>query len=111
MSLKHTCKQNELIILKNPEQNGVAEHMNQTLVECANLPHKFWGEPLLTAAYLQNRSPIKAVYEMTPYEAREKLQVEHLRIFWCHVPKDEGKKLDSKSRKCNMGYGTYTKGH
>ena len=99
--------------------------MNRTLVEtvrsmlsCANLPHKFWGEALSTAAYLRNRSPTKAVKGMTPYEAwtGEKPKVDHLRIFGCqafvHVPKDERKKLDSKSRKCVlMGYGTTTKGY
>ena len=115
----------ELIIPKNPEQNGVAERMNRILVETvrsmlchANLSHRFWGEALSTAAYLRNRSPTKAVSEMTPYEAwtGEKPQVDHLRIFGCqgfvHIPKDERKKLDPKSRKCIfMGYGTTTKGY
>ena len=99
--------------------------MNRTLVEtvrsmlsCANLPHKFRGEALSTEAYLHNRSPTKAVKGMTPYEAwtGEKPKVDHLRIFVCqafvHVPKDERKKLDSKSKKCVlMGYGTTTKGY
>ena len=115
----------EFTIPKNPEQNGVAERMNRTLVETvrsllfyANLSHKFWGEALSTAAYLHNRSPTKAVKGMTPYEAwtGEKPKVDHLRIFGCqafvHVPKDERKKLDSKSKKCIlMGYGTTTKGY
>ena len=106
--------------LTKPEQNGVAECMNRTHVETirsllfyANLPHKFWGEDLSTAAYLHNRSPTKAVKEMTPYEAwtGEKPKVDHLRIFGCqafvHVPKDERKKPDSKSKECIlMGYGT-----
>ena len=55
---------------------------------------------------------------MTPYEAwtGDKPKVDHLRIFGCqafvHVPKDERKKLDSKSKKCIlMGYGTATKGY
>jgi len=55
---------------------------------------------------------------MTPYEAwtGEKPKVNHLRIFGCqafvHVPKDERKKLDPKSKKCVlMGYGTTTKGY
>ena len=57
-----------------------------------------------TAAYLRNRSPTKAVNEMTPYEAWTggKPQVDHLRIFGCqafvHIPKDERKKLDSNQR-------------
>ncbi|KAL0385668.1 UNVERIFIED_CONTAM: Retrovirus-related Pol polyprotein from transposon TNT 1-94 [Sesamum radiatum] len=47
-----------------PQQNGVAERMNRTLlnkVRCllisSGLPKTFWGEALLTAAYLINRSP------------------------------------------------------
>ena len=115
----------ELTIPKNPEQNGVAEHMNRTLVETArsmlvnaNLPHRFWAEALSTATYLRNRSPTKAVWGMTPHEAwtGEKPRVDALRVFGCqafvHIPKDERKKLDSKSRKCILlGYGTTTKGY
>ena len=47
-----------------PQQNGVAERMNMTLLEkvrCmlskSGLSKKFWGEALLTATYLVNRSP------------------------------------------------------
>ena len=66
----------ELTVPKNPEQNGVAERMNRTLVETArsmlinaNLPHIFWAEALSTAIYIRNRSPTKAVCGMTPHEA------------------------------------------
>ena len=66
----------EVTIPKNPEQNGVAERMNRTLVETArsilvnvNLPHRFWAEALSTATFLRNRSPTKAVCGMTPHEA------------------------------------------
>lgn len=45
-----------------PEQNGVAERMNRTLVEkarCmlvdAQLPTTFWAEAIMTAAYVVNR--------------------------------------------------------
>ena len=90
----------ELTIPKTPEQNGVAERMNRTLVEAtrsmlsnANLPPKFWAEALSNAAYLQKRSPTKVVKGMTPQEAwtGAKPQVDHLRVFGCqafvHVPK------------------------
>ena len=103
----------ELTIPKNPEQNGVAERMNRTLVEtvrsmlsCTNLPHKVWGEALSTEAYLRNRSLTKAVKGQTPYVAwtGKKPKVDHLRILGCqtfvYVPKDERMKLDSKSKKC-----------
>ena len=58
----------ELTIPKTPEQNGVAEHMNRTLVEAvrsmladSKLPKRFWAEALSTAVYTRNRSPTKAV--------------------------------------------------
>ena len=115
----------ELTVPKTPEQNGVAERMNRTLVESvrsmlvdASLPHKFWAEALSTAVYLRNRSPTKAVDGMTPFEAwtGKKPSVSHLRVFGCkafaHVPKDERGKLDSKAKKCILvGYGEETKGY
>ena len=115
----------ERTVPKTPEQNGVAEHINRTLVETvrsmlfdARVPHSFWAEALSTAVYLRNRSPIKVLDDMTPFEAwmKEKPRVEHLRIFGCdayaHVAKDERQKLESKSRKCIfLGYGEATKGY
>ena len=84
----------------------------------AHLPHKFWAEALSTAVYLRNRSPTKAVEDKTPYEAwsGDRPNVKHLRLFECiayaHVPKDERKKLDSKSIKCIfLGYGAEIKGY
>ena len=115
----------ERTIPRTPEQNGIAERMNRTLVETvrsmlfgARLPHAFWAEALSTAVYLRNRSPTKAVQGMTPYEAwiGEKPVVKHLRVFGCnayaHVPKEERGKLDSKAKKCTfVGYGNETKGY
>lgn len=115
----------ELTIPKTPEQNGVAERMNRTLVEAtrsmlvnSSLPYSFWAEALSTATYLRNRSPTKVVTGMTPYEGwtGERPRVDGLRVFGCqafvHIPKDERKKLDSKSKKCVfVGYGATTKGY
>ena len=84
----------------------------------AHLPHKFWAEALSTAVYLRNRSPTKAVEDKTPYEAwsGDRPNIKHLRLFECiayaHVPKDERKKLDSKSIECIfLGYGAEIKGY
>ena len=123
--LKKEGVRHELTVPKTPEQNGVAERMNRTLVETmrsmladSKLPPRFWAEALSTAVYLRNRSPTKSVNKMTPFEAwmGEKPNVEHLRTFGCavyaHVPKDERKKLDMKTRKCVLlGYGTEIKGY
>uniref|UniRef100_A0AAG5DT47 Retrovirus-related Pol polyprotein from transposon TNT 1-94 n=1 Tax=Anopheles atroparvus TaxID=41427 RepID=A0AAG5DT47_ANOAO len=58
-----------------PEQNGLAERMNRTIVEkarsmlCdANLPKRFWAEAVATASYVINRSPTMGL-RMTPHEA------------------------------------------
>ena len=103
----------ERTIPKMPEQNGVAERLNRTLVESArsllldaDLSKRYWAEAVSTAVYLKNRCPTKAVRGKTPYEAwnGEKPKVDHLRVFGCdtfaHIPKDEREKLDTKPRKC-----------
>ena len=115
----------ERTVPKTPEQNGVAERMNRTLIETvrsmlasARLPHRFWAEALSTAVYLRNRSPTRTLEDMTPFEAwtNKKPVVRHFRVFGCdayvHVPKDERKKLDPKTNRCVLvGYGETTKAY
>ncbi len=115
--LKAEGIRHELTIPKTPEQNGVAERLNRSLVEMARsmlldakLPKKFWAEAISTAVYLKNRSPTKAL-KITPYQAWHgtKPNVNHLRVFgsnaYAHIPKDERSKFDSKTRKCiNHGW-------
>ena len=115
----------EKTIPKTPEQNGVAERMNRTLIEAvrcmlsdSNLPKTFWAEALSTAVYVRNRCPTSSLKDMTPYEAlnSHKPNVSHLRTFGCisyvHIPKDERDKLDPTSKKCVLvGYGSTTKGY
>ena len=123
--LKSEGIRHELTEPKTPEQNGVAERLNRTLVEMsrsmlidANVQKKFWAEAVSTAVYLKNRSPSKPLQDMTPYEAwhGSKPVASHLRVFRCdayaHIPKDERSKFDSKARKCILlGYGQETKGY
>ena len=82
----------EKTIPKTPEQNGVAECMNRTLVEAvramlsdAKLPKTFWAEALLTVAYLRNRGPTSTLKDKTPYEVLNgrRPNVKHLHIFGC----------------------------
>jgi len=59
-----------------PQQNGVAERANRTIVECARtmlhaqgLGKELWGEAVVTATYLKNRSPAKSLKDnRTPFE-------------------------------------------
>ena len=115
----------ELTTPYTPQQNGVAERLNRTLIEGvrtvladSKLPHRLWAEALSTALYLRNRSPTEALEGITPYEtwSGTKPDVSSLRIFGCsayaHVPKVERRKLDSKTRKFMLlGYGTNQKGY
>ena len=123
--LKKQGTQHELNVPKTPQQNGVAEHMNRTIVEVirsmladSELPKRFWAKALSTATCLRSGSPTNAVQDRTPYEAwtGNKPNVSHLKIFgygtYTHVPKDERGKLDSKTRRSIfLGYGQGVKGY
>ena len=123
--LRNEGIKHEKTIPKTPEQNGVAERKNRTLVEAvrsmlsdSGLPKTFWAEALSTATYVQNRAPTVVLGEKTPYEVlnKRKPNVKHLKVFGCeayaHVPSDERSKLASKSRKCVfLGYSNVTKGY
>ena len=104
-----------------PQLNGVSERMNRTLVDKARtmlidskLPKMFWGDAILTAAYLTNRSPTRTLHtEKTPYEmwTKQKPNFSKLQIFgsvvFAHIPKEKRDKLDPKSSKCYfLGYNT-----
>jgi transposase InsO family protein len=71
----------------SPQQNGVVEWRNQMVVGMAQallkqrgMPAVFWGEAVVTAVYILNRSPTKALNDRTPYKAwhRRKPEVSHL---------------------------------
>ncbi|KMQ88628.1 retrovirus-related pol polyprotein from transposon tnt 1-94 [Lasius niger] len=83
-----------LTVPNTPQQNGVAERRNRTLVESArcmltqaNLPNSFWAEAINTANYIRNRCISKSLDAGTPYEiwSGKKPNVKHLRIFGCKV--------------------------
>ncbi|KAJ9544358.1 hypothetical protein OSB04_024065 [Centaurea solstitialis] len=78
--------------VRTPQQNGVAERRNRTLIEAArsmlieaNLATQFWAEAVNTACYTQNRSLIVKHFRRTPYELfrNRKPSIEHLHIFGC----------------------------
>lgn len=107
-----------------PQQNGMAERINRTLVEKARcllfeegLSKTLWAEACKTACYLRNRSACSKI-EKTPYEmwTGRKPDVSHLRVYgstvMVHVPKANRKKWDQKSTKhILVGYDETTKGY
>ncbi|KAI5333503.1 hypothetical protein L3X38_023634 [Prunus dulcis] len=117
--------QRQLTVAYSPQQNGVAERKNRTVVEMAKsmlhekcIPYEFWAEAVNTAVYLLNRCPTKALNKVTPFEAftGRKPGVAHLKIFGspCHVliPSALRHKLEENSHKCIfVGYGLYEKGY
>ena len=75
-----------------PQQNGVAERMNPTLIESvrAMLTHaqqdkSLWAEAVNAAAYIRNRSPTSALKQQTPYQVwtGKVPDVWHLRVWGC----------------------------
>ena len=76
----------------SPQQNGVVERKNRTVMEMARallksmkIPGRFWVEAVGHSVYLLNRLPTKAMGDRTPYEAwnGRKPHLGHLRIFGC----------------------------
>ncbi|CAH2109079.1 unnamed protein product [Euphydryas editha] len=108
-----------------PEQNGLCERMNRTLIEkarCllfdAKLGKEFWAEAINTAIYLQNRIVKPVLNNCTPYElwTGAKPNLSHLRIFGStvmkHIPKEKRHKWDRKSEQCILvGYPDDVKGY
>nr|GEV26197.1 hypothetical protein [Tanacetum cinerariifolium] len=77
---------------QTPEQNGVVERRNRTLVEAARtmlsalkLLLFIWAEEIATACYTQNRSIIIPTHDKTPYHIinDQKPLIKHLHIFGC----------------------------
>ncbi|GBP81290.1 Retrovirus-related Pol polyprotein from transposon TNT 1-94 [Eumeta japonica] len=108
-----------------PEQNGMSERINRTIIERARcllfdsgLDKKFWAEATNTAVYLRNRSVASGLNNKTPYNLwmKQKPDLSHIRIFgsriMVHVPKEKRLKWDSKSRKhILVGFAENVKGY
>ncbi|KAH9802373.1 Integrase catalytic domain-containing protein [Citrus sinensis] len=97
----------QLTALGTPQQNGIAERRNRTLLDMVrsmlsylSLPISFWGLTLETAVYLLNLVPSKSVPK-TPIElwSGRKPSLRHVRIWGSpvHVLKPKADKMDSRS--------------
>ncbi|GJX06777.1 putative reverse transcriptase domain-containing protein [Tanacetum coccineum] len=65
----------EFSVARTPQQNGVVERKNRTLIEAtrtmladSKLPTTLWAEVVNTACYVQNRVLVIKPYNKTPYE-------------------------------------------
>ncbi|GJZ18283.1 putative ribonuclease H-like domain-containing protein [Tanacetum coccineum] len=84
----------EFSVARTPQQNGVAERKNKTLIEAARtmlvdskLPATFWAEAVNTACYVQNRVLVTKPHNKTPYELflGRKPTLSFMRPFGCPV--------------------------
>nr|GEV81323.1 putative ribonuclease H-like domain-containing protein [Tanacetum cinerariifolium] len=65
----------EFSVARTPQQHGIAERKNRTLIEAARtmladslLPIPFWAEAVTTARYVQNKVLVTKPHNKTPYE-------------------------------------------
>nr|GFC81484.1 retrovirus-related Pol polyprotein from transposon TNT 1-94 [Tanacetum cinerariifolium] len=100
-------------IARTPEQNGVVERRNRTLVEAARtmlstakVPLFFWAKAIATACFTQNRSLVIPRHEKTPYHIinDRKSSVKFFHIFGsiCYIVRDEENldKMKEKGDEC-----------
>lgn len=86
----HFCKENGikrlLTVPRSPQQNGVVERKNRTILNMVrsmrkskNMSMEFWAEAVECAVYLSNISALKSVHGLTPEQAwsGKKLDVSH----------------------------------
>ncbi len=114
----------QLMIPRTPQQNGVAERRNRTLLEMvrsimaqANLPISYWDDAILTAVYILNRVPSKSV-PSTPYElwTGKKPNLSNLRprgsAGFVHDTSYKYGKLGPRGKKCIfIRYSEHSKGY
>ncbi|GJY13748.1 putative ribonuclease H-like domain-containing protein [Tanacetum coccineum] len=100
----------EFSVARTPQQNGVAERKNRTLIEAARtmlvdskLPTTFWAEAVNTACYVLNRVLVIKPHNKTPYElirGRPPL-IDFMKPFGCPVTilntRDHLGKFDGKA--------------
>lgn len=128
LALEDFCKESGIIhqftTPYTPQQNGVCERKNRTLMEMArcmihekNMPKKFWAEAIYTSSYIQNRCFTKSIEDKTPYELwfGEKPSLENFKVFgsvcFLHVHSHMRDKLDKKANVgVLVGYSEVTKG-
>nr|GEV21741.1 retrovirus-related Pol polyprotein from transposon TNT 1-94 [Tanacetum cinerariifolium] len=100
--------------VRTPQQNGVVERRNRTLVEAARTmlifsraPLFLWAEAIATACFTQNHSIVYRRFNKTPYELinGRKLDISFLHVFeaLCY-PKNDREDIRKLGAKGNIGF-------
>nr|GEV46086.1 retrovirus-related Pol polyprotein from transposon TNT 1-94 [Tanacetum cinerariifolium] len=103
----------ETSVVQTPQQNGMVERRNCTLVEAALTMLIFaqaslflWAEAIATACYTQNRSTIRRCHRKTPYELLHdrKPDLSYLHIFGAlYKPNNDSENLGKLQAKADIG--------
>jgi hypothetical protein len=122
------CEKNGLIHQRpapyTPQQNGLAERKNRTLVNILNvmilsvrLPFNLWGEALLTACHVHNRVLSKKIHS-SPYELwnGRKPNLNYFKVWGCitylRIPDPKRTKLGPRAIKSVfVGYTVNSKAY
>ncbi|CAA7024021.1 unnamed protein product [Microthlaspi erraticum] len=119
------CKQEGMVRHKTcaytPQQNGVAERLNRTIMNKvrsilseSGLSQKFWAEAVSTAVYLINRSPSSVIDFRVPEELWSTVMpsLENLRRFGCvaYVHSSDGELNPRAKKGVFTGYPEGVKG-
>ena len=109
-----------------PQQNGVVERKNRTLIEMSRtmlleneLPKYFWVEAVNTTCYVLNRVSMRPIIKRTPYELfkHNKPNISYFHLFGCKCfilnnEKYQLGKFDSKSYEgIFIGYSSQSKAY
>nr|GEV78043.1 retrovirus-related Pol polyprotein from transposon TNT 1-94 [Tanacetum cinerariifolium] len=112
--------QHQTSVARTPEQNGVVERRNRTLVEgartmlsAAKVPLFFWAQAIAITCFTQNRSLVIPRHEKRPYhiinEWKPSVKFFHIFGSLCYIVRD-GENLDKMKEKGDacifVGYST-----
>nr|GEW63898.1 ribonuclease H-like domain-containing protein [Tanacetum cinerariifolium] len=115
----------EFSVARTPQQNGIAERKNRTLIEAARtmladskLPSTFWAEAVNTSCYIENKVLVIKPHNKTPYELFQgrKPALSFMRPFGCpvtilntldHLGKFDGKSNDEDTADTGIFSGAY----
>nr|KYP56919.1 Retrovirus-related Pol polyprotein from transposon TNT 1-94 [Cajanus cajan] len=123
MYCEESCIEHQLTTPYTPQQNGVSERKNRTIMEMVRcmlhekgLPKEYWAEAANTAVFLLNRLPTKAVDGKTLFEVwyGYKPFLKNFKVFGClcftYVPQIKRDKLDKKAEPgVFVGYSSVSK--
>nr|GEY05434.1 hypothetical protein [Tanacetum cinerariifolium] len=103
----------ETLVARSPQQNGVIERCNRTLIEAAHTMLIYaqallflWAKAVATACYTQNRSIVRVHHGKTPYDLlhNKLLDLSFLHVFGtlCY-PTNDSENLEKLQPKADIG--------